>query len=40
MGNLYHLTAEEEPDLRDYPDAKDFPEFQEEVRPGRPALLS
>src|SRR5215470_9610273 len=28
FGNLYHLNAEEEPELRDYPDPKDFPEFR------------
>ena len=40
FGNLYHLNAEEEPEEVDYPNAKDFPEFQEEVRaPRRAALL-
>jgi arylsulfatase len=28
FGNLYHLNAEEEPALRDYPSAKDFPAFR------------
>ena len=28
FGNLYHLNAEEEPDLPDYPPAADFPEFR------------
>ena len=32
FGNLYHLNAEEEPELRDYPPEKDFPKFQEELR--------
>src|SRR5271169_3180854 len=27
-GNLYHLNAEEEPELPDYPDPKDFPNFR------------
>jgi arylsulfatase A-like enzyme len=27
-GNLYHLNAEEEPELPDYPSAKDFPNFR------------
>lgn len=27
-GNLYHLNAEEEPELRDYPKEKDFPNFR------------
>ena len=34
FGNLYHLNAEEEPELPDYP--KD-PGVQEEVRPARRA---
>jgi arylsulfatase len=25
FGNLYHLNAEEEPELPDYPSEKDFP---------------
>ena len=28
FGNLYHLNAEEEPEDRDYPDPKQFPEFK------------
>ncbi len=27
FGNLYHLNAEEEPEMADYPSKKDFPEF-------------
>lgn len=27
-GNLYHLNAEEEPELPDYPDPKEFPNFR------------
>ena len=27
-GNLYHLNAEEEPEERDYPDPKQFPQFK------------
>lgn len=32
-GNLYHLNAEEEPELPDYPDAKDFPNFRAKYGP-------
>lgn len=32
-GNLYHLNAEEEPELQDYPTASDFPEFHEKYGP-------
>ena len=32
-GNLYHLNAEEEPDLPDYPSAKDFPNFRKKYLP-------
>jgi arylsulfatase A-like enzyme len=32
-GNLYHLNAEEEPELRDYPSEKDFPGFREKFGP-------
>jgi arylsulfatase len=32
-GNLYHLNAEEEPELRDYPSEKDFPGFREKYGP-------
>src|SRR6516162_531984 len=28
FGNLYHLNAEEEPELPDYPPAKEFPNFK------------
>ncbi len=33
FGNLYHLNAEEEPELPDYPSAKDFPQFRERFGP-------
>jgi arylsulfatase A-like enzyme len=33
FGNLYHLNAEEEPELRDYPSTKDFPEFRKKFGP-------
>jgi arylsulfatase A-like enzyme len=33
FGNLYHLNAEEEPELRDYPPASDFPEFRKNFGP-------
>jgi arylsulfatase len=33
FGNLYHLNAEEEPELRDYPSPKDFPEFRKKYGP-------
>ena len=33
FGNLYHLNAEEEPELRDYPPEKDFPEFKKNYGP-------
>lgn len=33
FGNLYHLNAEEEPELRDYPSVKDFPEFRQKYGP-------
>lgn len=32
-GNLYHLNAEEEPELRDYPPASDFPNFRKKFGP-------
>ena len=32
-GNLYHLNAEEEPELPDYPSPKDFPNFRERFGP-------
>ena len=33
FGNLYHLNAEEEPEMDDYPSAKDFPEFRKRFGP-------
>jgi arylsulfatase A-like enzyme len=33
FGNLYHLNAEEEPELRDYPTASDFPNFRKNFGP-------
>ena len=40
FGNLYHLNAEEEPELRDYPPEKDFPNFRKNYGPrGCAALL-
>src|SRR6201991_2046106 len=33
FGNLYHLNAEEEPELPDYPDAKEFPDFKKKYGP-------
>jgi arylsulfatase len=33
FGNLYHLNAEEEPELRDYPPEKDFPDFKKKYGP-------
>jgi arylsulfatase A-like enzyme len=33
FGNLYHLNAEEEPELPDYPSAADFPQFGPRFRP-------
>ncbi|MCB0196632.1 MAG: arylsulfatase [Anaerolineae bacterium] len=33
FGNLYHLNAEEEPENRDYPDEKDFPNFHARFKP-------
>ena len=33
FGNLYHLNAEEEPELPDYPSASDFPHFRERFGP-------
>jgi arylsulfatase len=33
FGNLYHLNAEEEPELPDYPSEKDFPEFKKRFGP-------
>jgi arylsulfatase len=33
FGNLYHLNAEEEPELRDYPNPERFPHFRERFGP-------
>ena len=33
FGNLYHLNAEEEPELPDYPPAEEFPHFRERFGP-------
>ena len=33
FGNLYHLNAEEEPELDDYPSPEDFPHFRERFGP-------
>ena len=33
FGNLYHLNAEEEPELPDYPSAKEFPNFRKNYGP-------
>ncbi|MDP2217672.1 MAG: arylsulfatase [Methanolobus sp.] len=33
FGNLYHLNAEEEPELPDYPPEEDFPHFKERFGP-------
>ena len=33
FGNLYHLNAEEEPELPDYPSAADFPQFRQRFGP-------
>ena len=33
FGNLYHLNAEEEPELADYPKPEDFPHFAERFGP-------
>ena len=35
FGNLYHLNAEEEPEMYDYYPEKDFPELHEEHRAAR-----
>src|SRR6476659_2400430 len=32
-GNLYHLNAEEEPEMYDYPPEKDFPNFRKMFGP-------
>jgi arylsulfatase A-like enzyme len=33
FGNLYHLNAEEEPELPNWPSVEEFPEFNERARP-------
>ncbi len=33
FGNLYHLNAEEEPEMDDYPSEKDFPNFRKNFGP-------
>jgi arylsulfatase A-like enzyme len=33
FGNLYHLNAEEEPELPDYPTEEEFPEFRKRFGP-------
>jgi len=33
FGNLYHLNAEEEPEMPDYPNQKDFPQFRTRFGP-------
>jgi arylsulfatase len=33
FGNLYHLNAEEEPELEDYPTEEDFPDFRKNFGP-------
>ncbi len=33
FGNLYHLNAEEEPELADYPTEEEFPEFRQRFGP-------
>ncbi|HEY2807524.1 MAG TPA: arylsulfatase [Steroidobacteraceae bacterium] len=33
FGNLYHLNAEEEPEMEGYPDPKDFPNFRKNYGP-------
>ena len=33
FGNLYHLNAEEEPEMYDYPPEKDFPDFRKNFGP-------
>ena len=38
-GNLYHLNAEEEPELRDYPSETDISGFQGKIRPPRRSAL-
>ncbi|MCB0478870.1 MAG: arylsulfatase [Crocinitomicaceae bacterium] len=33
FGNLYHLNAEEEPELEDYPNPEEYPEFRKKYGP-------
>src|SRR3712207_9332082 len=33
FGNLYHLNAEEEPEMEDYPSEEDFPNFRKTFGP-------
>ena len=33
FGNLYHLNAEEEPELDDYPPEEEFPDFRKNFGP-------
>ena len=33
FGNLYHLNAEEEPELEDYPDPEEYPDFRKTYGP-------
>ena len=33
LGNLYHLNAEEEPELEDYPDPEKYPDFRKNYGP-------
>jgi arylsulfatase len=33
FGNLYHLNAEEEPEMYDYPPEKEFPNFRKQIGP-------
>lgn len=33
FGNLYHLNAEEEPEMADYPSEKDFPNYKKQFGP-------
>ena len=39
FGNLYHLNAEEEPELPNWPSKEEFPRFNEMFRPARRAPL-
>jgi len=33
LSHLYHLNAEEEPEMYDYPPEKDFPNFRKQFGP-------